>query len=111
MEDPLAAVQVPEEAAEAPPPRRRLGGRDARDGAGQEGRDAQGRREVEGRDAHRGGDAAQGQIHHLRPEGEEVPEGHTQYVCARPYAAPLVAVVVAVDEEEEFTVVWRFAVC
>ncbi|KZL77233.1 hypothetical protein CT0861_01603, partial [Colletotrichum tofieldiae] len=78
LEDPLAAVQVPEAAPAPAPPGRRRRGRDGGRGACQEGRDGRRTGAVEGRDADRGGDAAAGQVHHVRPQGEEVPQGHSQ---------------------------------
>lgn len=83
QEDPLAPLALPE----APPPQAATGGRQRRGhhqpGTEQAGGDAQGSREVEGRDAAGGGDAAQGQVHHLRPQGEEVPQRNTQYAVAK----------------------------
>ena len=73
----MATFTVPEGAAEAAAPGRRRRGRHAGPGAKEAGRDAQGPRRLEGHHAHRGRDAAQGQVHHVRPQGEALSEGHT----------------------------------
>ena len=80
QEDSLATVALPEDPATKAAPGRRLGRRDPRRRARQAGPHAHRPRDVEGDDAHRGRDAAQGQVHHLRPQGEAIPEGHPQYV-------------------------------
>ena len=78
QEDTVAALAVPEGAPAPAAPGRRRRGRHARPGPEEAGRDPQVPRRLEGHHAHRGRDAAQGQVHHVRPQGEEVSEGHTQ---------------------------------
>ncbi|KAH8194865.1 hypothetical protein TruAng_010977 [Truncatella angustata] len=72
VEDPMAPVQVPEDQTTKKTAGRRLGRRDAGRGAGQARGVPQEPRGLEAGDAHRGRDAAQGQVHHVRPQGEEV---------------------------------------
>ncbi len=48
--------------------------------AAERGRGRKGGRPLVQRDAARGGDAAQGQVHHLRSQGEALPQGHPQSV-------------------------------
>ncbi len=82
QEVPLAAVAIPKGPPAQTAASRRQGGRHAGPGARQAGHDGPVARALEGRHAHRGRDAAQGQVHHLRPQGEEVPEEHPQCVSA-----------------------------
>lgn len=80
MEDPVSHVQVPEETASAAHAGRRLGCRHGEQCAREARTNAAGRGEVAGGDAPGGGDEAQGQVHNVRPEGEEIQKECSQYV-------------------------------